>query len=63
MFLPTTLQSAEQIVQTIKELKQEVPPDPLESDLISMADLITEEQKPGMFMQQVDVFHFSGVQE
>lgn len=63
MFLPTTLQSAEQIVQTIKELKQEVPPDPLESDLISMADLITEEQKPGMFMQQVDVSHFSGVQE
>ncbi|XP_041857452.1 zinc finger MYM-type protein 2 [Melanotaenia boesemani] len=46
VFLPTTLQGAEQIVQTIKDLKAEVPCDPLESDLLSMAEMITDEQKP-----------------
>lgn len=47
VFLPTTLQGSEQIIQTINELKHKVPSDPLEADLISMADMIAEEQKPG----------------
>lgn len=48
VFLPTTLQGAEQIVQTINELKNKVPSDPLEADLISMAEVIAEDQKLGM---------------
>lgn len=45
MFLPTTLQSAENIVKTIDELKAKVPTDPLEADLIAMAEMIAEEDK------------------
>uniref|UniRef100_A0A669DIK4 Zinc finger MYM-type containing 2 n=1 Tax=Oreochromis niloticus TaxID=8128 RepID=A0A669DIK4_ORENI len=47
VFLPTTLQGAEEIVQTINELKNKVPSDPLEADLITMAEVITEDRKPG----------------
>ncbi|XP_040913037.1 zinc finger MYM-type protein 2 [Toxotes jaculatrix] len=46
VFLPTTLQGAEQIVQTISELKNKVPSNPLEADLLSMAEMIAEDQKP-----------------
>ncbi len=47
MFLPTTLQNAEQIVKTISELKAKVSSDPLEADLIAMAEVIAqEEEKP-----------------
>ncbi|XP_008279816.1 zinc finger MYM-type protein 2 [Stegastes partitus] len=47
VFLPTTLQGAEQIVQTISELKNKVlPSDPAEADLLSTAEVVTEEQKP-----------------
>ncbi|XP_078142141.1 zinc finger MYM-type protein 2 [Centroberyx gerrardi] len=46
VFLPTTLQGAEQIIQTISELKTKVPSDPLEADLLSMAEMIAEDQKP-----------------
>lgn len=45
VFLPTTLQSAEHIVKTIDELKAKVPSDPLEADLIAMAEMIAEEDK------------------
>uniref|UniRef100_A0AAR2JYU1 TRASH domain-containing protein n=1 Tax=Pygocentrus nattereri TaxID=42514 RepID=A0AAR2JYU1_PYGNA len=45
VFLPTTLQSAEQIVKTINELKANFPPDPLEADLLAMAEMITEDEK------------------
>ncbi|KAL6100383.1 zmym2 [Pungitius sinensis] len=41
VFLPTTLQGAEQIVQTIKELKNQVS-----SDLLSTAETTAEDQKP-----------------
>ncbi|XP_026150725.1 zinc finger MYM-type protein 2 [Mastacembelus armatus] len=46
VFLPTTLQGAEQIIQTISELKSKVPADPVEADLLSMAEMIAEDQKP-----------------
>uniref|UniRef100_A0A8C1CNV0 Zinc finger MYM-type containing 2 n=1 Tax=Cyprinus carpio carpio TaxID=630221 RepID=A0A8C1CNV0_CYPCA len=47
VFLPTTLQNAEQIVKTISELKTKVPSDPLEADLIAMAEVIAQEdEKP-----------------
>uniref|UniRef100_A0A673HUG1 Zinc finger, MYM-type 2 n=1 Tax=Sinocyclocheilus rhinocerous TaxID=307959 RepID=A0A673HUG1_9TELE len=47
VFLPTTLQNAEQILKTISELKAKVPSDPLEADLIAMAEVIAQEdEKP-----------------
>ncbi|KAJ8409903.1 hypothetical protein AAFF_G00209440 [Aldrovandia affinis] len=47
VFLPTTLSSAEQIVQTINELKAKIPSDPLEADLLAMAEMIAEaDEKP-----------------
>lgn len=55
VFLPTTLQGAELIVQTINELKTKVPSDPLEADLLSMAEMIAEDQKPGTFTRGLDV--------
>ncbi|XP_076857939.1 zinc finger MYM-type protein 2 isoform X2 [Brachyhypopomus gauderio] len=45
VFLPTTLQSAEQIVKTIDELKAKIPTDPLEADLLAMAEMIAEDDK------------------
>lgn len=42
VFLPTTLQGAEQIIEAINKLKNKVP-----SELLSMAETITEDQKPG----------------
>lgn len=47
MFLPTTLQGADEIVQTINDLKNKSPSDSVEVDLISTTDVITDEQKPG----------------
>ncbi|KAJ8268208.1 hypothetical protein COCON_G00133800 [Conger conger] len=45
MFLPTTLDSAERIVETIQEIKNKIPSDPYEADLILMADLLAEEEE------------------
>ncbi|XP_042566525.1 zinc finger MYM-type protein 4 isoform X3 [Clupea harengus] len=42
MFLPTTLDSAEQIVEAIQQIKEKIPADPLEADLILMAELVAE---------------------
>ncbi|XP_045910813.1 zinc finger MYM-type protein 2 isoform X2 [Micropterus dolomieu] len=53
VFLPTTLQGAEQIIQTINELKNKLPSDPLEADLLSMADMIAEDQKPDVKSMKV----------
>ncbi|XP_068593230.1 zinc finger MYM-type protein 2 [Cebidichthys violaceus] len=57
VFLPTTLQGAEQIIQAIKELKNEVPSDPLEADLLSMAEMIAEDQKPDVKLVTVKTEH------
>ncbi|GAA6219149.1 zinc finger MYM-type protein 2 [Lates japonicus] len=54
VFLPTTLQGAEQIVQTISELKNKVPSDPLEADLLSMAEMIAEDQKPDVKLVKME---------
>uniref|UniRef100_A0A3B1JMM8 Zinc finger MYM-type containing 2 n=2 Tax=Astyanax mexicanus TaxID=7994 RepID=A0A3B1JMM8_ASTMX len=45
VFLPTTLQNAEQIVKAIEELKSKIPDIPLEVDLLSMAETSTEDEK------------------
>ncbi|XP_062287659.1 zinc finger MYM-type protein 2 [Scomber scombrus] len=57
VFLPTTLQGAEQIIQTINELKTKVPSDPLEADLLSMAEMIAEDQKPDVKAVKVKMEH------
>ncbi|XP_016097728.1 zinc finger MYM-type protein 4-like [Sinocyclocheilus grahami] len=43
MFFPTTLDSAEHIVKTIQEIKEKIPNNPLEADLIMMAEMVAED--------------------
>nr|XP_033801044.1 zinc finger MYM-type protein 3 isoform X3 [Geotrypetes seraphini] len=45
MFLPTTLESADKIVQTIEELKVKIPSNPLEADILAMAEMIAEAEE------------------
>ncbi|XP_036001640.1 zinc finger MYM-type protein 4 [Fundulus heteroclitus] len=42
MFLPVTMNSAERIVETIQEIKQKIPSDPYEAELILMAEMVAE---------------------
>ncbi|XP_029919162.1 zinc finger MYM-type protein 4 isoform X2 [Myripristis murdjan] len=44
MFLPVTLDSAERIVETIQEIKQKIPSDPFEAELILMAEMVAEDE-------------------
>ncbi|XP_041664939.1 zinc finger MYM-type protein 4-like isoform X2 [Cheilinus undulatus] len=47
MFLPVTMDSAEQIVETIQEIKEKIPSDPYEAELILMAEMVAEDdEKP-----------------
>ncbi|XP_052388906.1 zinc finger MYM-type protein 4 isoform X1 [Carassius gibelio] len=43
LFFPTTLDSAEHIVKTIQEIKEKIPDDPLEADLLMMAEMVAED--------------------
>ncbi|XP_028820092.1 zinc finger MYM-type protein 4 isoform X2 [Denticeps clupeoides] len=45
MFLPTTLDSAERIVETIEKIKEKIPSDPLQADLILMAEMVAEDNE------------------
>lgn len=45
VFVPTTLQGAEQIIESINELKSKAP-----SDLRSVAKAATEDQQTGTLM-------------
>ncbi|XP_045080282.1 zinc finger MYM-type protein 3-like isoform X3 [Coregonus clupeaformis] len=45
MFLPVTLDHIDKLVEYIKELKLQIPSDPLEADILAMADMIAEENK------------------
>lgn len=45
MFLPVTMDSAERIVETIKEIKQKIPSDPFEAELILMAEMVAEQDE------------------
>ncbi|TRZ01842.1 hypothetical protein DNTS_004281 [Danionella cerebrum] len=42
-FLPTTLDNAENIIEAIKEIKEKISDDPLEADLVLMAEKVAEE--------------------
>ncbi|CAM4631844.1 unnamed protein product [Leuciscus chuanchicus] len=43
LFFPTTLDSAERIVKTIQEIKEKIPDDPLEAELLMMAEMVAED--------------------
>lgn len=45
MFLPVTMDSAERIVETIQEIKEKIPSDPFEAELILMAEMVAEQEK------------------
>lgn len=52
MFLPTTLDSAERIVETIQKIKERIPDNPLEADLIMMADMVAEDSEKDKAVSQ-----------
>ncbi|KAJ8334752.1 hypothetical protein SKAU_G00403910 [Synaphobranchus kaupii] len=54
MFLPTTLDSAERIVEAIQEIKNKIPANPYEADLILMADLLAEDEEKEKPVSQGD---------
>ncbi|XP_039536681.1 zinc finger MYM-type protein 4 isoform X3 [Pimephales promelas] len=43
LFFPTTLDNAEHIVKTIQEIKEKIPDDPLEAELLMMAEMVAED--------------------
>uniref|UniRef100_A0A671YTT0 TRASH domain-containing protein n=1 Tax=Sparus aurata TaxID=8175 RepID=A0A671YTT0_SPAAU len=45
MFLPVTMDSAERIVETIQEIKEKIPSDPFEAELILMAEMVAEQDE------------------
>lgn len=45
MFLPVTMNSAERIVETIQKIKEKIPTDPYEAELILMAEMVAEDNK------------------
>ncbi|XP_029427284.1 zinc finger MYM-type protein 4 isoform X2 [Rhinatrema bivittatum] len=45
MLIPTTLDSADKIIETIQDIKEKIPTDPLEADLLQMAEMIAEDEE------------------
>ncbi|XP_072287418.1 zinc finger MYM-type protein 3 isoform X2 [Pyxicephalus adspersus] len=45
LLLPTTLESTDKIVETIEELKVKIPSNPLEADILAMAEMIAEAEE------------------
>lgn len=43
MFLPVTMDNAEGIIETIQEIKDKIPSDPFEAELILMAEMVAEQ--------------------
>ncbi|XP_067111849.1 zinc finger MYM-type protein 4 isoform X1 [Osmerus mordax] len=43
MFLPVTLDNAESIVKTILEIKEKIPSNPFEADILLMAEMVAED--------------------
>lgn len=46
IFIPTTRNSAKGIMKEINTIKTKVPNDPLEAELLMMAELVAEDKKP-----------------
>ncbi|XP_063793212.1 zinc finger MYM-type protein 3 isoform X2 [Pseudophryne corroboree] len=45
VLLPTTLENTDKIVDTIEELKVKIPSNPLEADILAMAEMIAEAEE------------------
>ncbi|XP_069478684.1 zinc finger MYM-type protein 4 isoform X4 [Ambystoma mexicanum] len=45
MLIPTTLDSADKIIETIQDIKEQIPADPFEADLLQMAEMIAEDEE------------------
>lgn len=45
MLLPVTMDNAERIVETIQEIKEKIPADPFEAELIFMAEMVAEDNE------------------
>eukprot|EP00062_Callorhinchus_milii_P020447 gi/632976104/ref/XP_007904610.1/ PREDICTED: zinc finger MYM-type protein 4 [Callorhinchus milii] len=45
MFIPTTLDGADRIIETIQDIKEKIPLNPFEADLLTMAAMIAEEEE------------------
>ncbi|XP_069747442.1 zinc finger MYM-type protein 2 isoform X2 [Narcine bancroftii] len=51
VFLPTTLENAEKIVETIEDLRRKVPSNPIEADILAMAEIIAEAERNPVSME------------
>lgn len=51
VFLPTTLENAEKIVETIEDIKRKVPSNPIEDDILAMAEMIAEAERNPVSME------------
>lgn len=45
MFIPVTMNSAERIVETIQDIKEKIPSDPFEAELILMAEMVAQQNE------------------
>ncbi|XP_053302211.1 zinc finger MYM-type protein 4 isoform X1 [Pleuronectes platessa] len=45
VFLPVTMNSAERIIETIQAIKEKIPSDPFEAELILMAEMVAEQDE------------------
>ncbi|KAM8976838.1 zinc finger MYM-type protein 4 isoform 2-T2 [Pelodytes ibericus] len=45
MLIPTTLDNADKIIDAIADLKEKVPSDPFEADILQMAEMIAEDEE------------------
>ncbi|XP_064897682.1 zinc finger MYM-type protein 4 isoform X4 [Columba livia] len=45
MLFPTTLDNADKIIETIQDIKEKVPANPFEADLLQMAEMIAEDEE------------------
>ncbi|XP_028937348.1 zinc finger MYM-type protein 4 isoform X3 [Ornithorhynchus anatinus] len=45
MLIPTTLDSAEKIIETIQDIKEKIPTNPFEADILQMAEMIAEDEE------------------
>lgn len=46
LLLPVTTDNAERIIETIQEIKEKIPADPYEADIILMAEMVAEQSEP-----------------
>uniref|UniRef100_A0A8C8AYJ6 TRASH domain-containing protein n=1 Tax=Otus sunia TaxID=257818 RepID=A0A8C8AYJ6_9STRI len=45
MLFPTTLENADKIIETIQDIREKVPTNPFEADLLQMAEMIAEDEE------------------